>query len=335
MSTTLRKAIPTNMDELVAEWTSKTGDTLGFRDKFELLTLLRDCLFSQYQPFPEQPDYMDRLFTWVSQLNSVQDQKTLFELATWLLFVGPEEMKTLYRSSFTEVVLRWVIDTSKIDITSSTANDELSKAVGTTFFGSIAGMDLGQYCRQNGIQGQSFRPDFREHRYLGDPKALQNYLSNPGVKQLPYERIIAVEDYVGSGQQMSEATELLSQLTSFPVLLAPILIAPEGVKMGESLAAKYPHISFRPLFPLPSSNAVPSSPVKAESKFIGRLRDLLERNYSTQEDNPTQPLYGPFGCGDVGSLVLTYLNCPDNVPPAVHHKSDSWEPLFQRASREV
>ena len=328
---------PTNMDELVAEWTSKSGGNLfSFRDKLDLLTLLRDSLFSQYQPFPEKPDYMDRLFSWVSQSSSTKDRKTLFELATWLLFIGQEEMQTLYRSSFTEVVTRWVIDTSNIDITSPIVNDEISQAISTTFFGSIAGMEIGQYCRQNGIQGQSFRPDFREHRFLGDPISLQNYLSKPGHKHLPYERIVAVEDYVGSGQQMSEATELLSKLTNYPVLLAPILIAPEGVQVGNALAAQYPHISFIPLFPLPSSNAVPLSPGNSESEFISRLRKFLKDNYpSKQEDNPTQPLYGPCGCGDVGSLVLTYLNCPDNVPPAVHHQSDSWEPLFKRASREA
>ncbi len=45
----------------------------------------------------------------------------MFELASWLLFVGEEEMKSLYHSSFTGVITRWVIDQAGIDITTSDA----------------------------------------------------------------------------------------------------------------------------------------------------------------------------------------------------------------------
>ena len=328
----ITKDKPSNINELVSEWTEKSGNPLELHGTLDLLIVMRDHLYSQYQPFPEQPDYIDRLYAWVNQVASTSDKKTLFKLAAWLLFVGSKEMHSLYRSSYADVVTRWVIDDAKIDITASDANDEIRLALRKTFFGSIAGMDIGSYCRRNGIQGQTFRPDFREQSEIGDLKALRNYLTGT------FDRIVAVEDFVGSGEQMEKATECLSQLAEFPVLLSPILVATEGFTVGLDLQTINSHVSFRPLFPLPRVNAVPGSspPGYSEPPLNKRVRKLLTKVWpQTEGTSPTQPLYGPFGCGGVGSLVLTYLNCPDNVPPAIHHKSDTWEPLFRRASREI
>ncbi len=328
-----------NINELVSEWTEKSSNSLELHGTLDLLFVMRDYLYSQYQPFPEQPDYIDRLFAWVNQVASTSDKKTLFELAAWLLFVGSEEMHSLYRSSYADVVTRWVIDDAKIDITASDANEEIKRSLSKTFFGSIAGMDMGTYCRLNGIQGQSFRPDFREHCNLGSPNSMRNYLiGTVGIHDRRFDRIVAVEDFVGSGQQMEEAAKYLSQLTEFPVLLSPILVATEGFTVGLDLERRNSHVSFRPLFPLPRVNAVPYSSPRglSEPPLNKRVRKLLKKVWpQTEGKSPTQPLYGPFGCGGVGSLVLTYLNCPDNVPPAIHHKSDTWEPLFRRASREI
>ncbi len=182
-----------NIKDLVCEWTRKSGDNLGLHDKLELLMLLRDYLFSQYQPFPEKPDYADRLFAWINQVSSLRDKKVLFELACWLQFIGSEEMISLYRASYNGVVSRWVIDQSRIDIAKPDASDTIARALESTFFGSIAGMDMGTYCRTNGIQ-QSFRPDFREVGQIGDVSELQKHLNDNG-----YKRVVAVEDYVGSG----------------------------------------------------------------------------------------------------------------------------------------
>ena len=323
---------PTTIRQLVDSWTRKSGDHLGLLGKLDLLALLNDELYSQYQPFAVTPDYMDRLFSWINGASSIRDKKLMFELAFWLLFVGEEEMKSLYQSSFTDIITRWVIDQVGINITTNNAGDLIDRAMKETFFGSIAGMDMGTYCRTNGIQGQSFRPDFREHSRLGDPNCFRKYLKANG-----YKRIVAVEDYVGTGTQMKEACQYLSQLCNYPILLCPILIAPDGVKVGNQLAKTHSQLTFEPLFPLPAEAAVPAiSPNSSrEPRFLLKLRRTLTRLWvHVQGHNPTQQLYGPFGFGGTGSLLLTYLNCPDNVPPIIHHKSDTWEPLFRRASRE-
>lgn len=323
---------PTTIRELVNTWTRASGNHLDLLGKLDLLMMLRDDLYAQYQPFTEKPDYADRLFSWVNHATSVRDKKLLFELASWLLFVGSEEMISLYRSSYTGNITRWVIDEANVDITTVDAAEAIEEAFKRTFFGSIAGMDMGTYCRVNGIQGQSFRPDFREHGCIGDPDSLRRYL-----RANNYERIVAVEDYVGTGTQMREAVVYLSRLTDFPTLLCPMLVASEGLKAGNELAAKHSHVKFDSLFPLPAEAAVPQSPSASskEPRFIVELRQFISRIWpQVHGTKSTQRLYGPFGFGDTGSLLLTYLNCPDNVPPIIHHKSETWQPLFQRSSRE-
>jgi hypothetical protein len=320
----------TTIREVVSSWTRKSGNHLDLLGKLDLLALLNDELYSQYQPFAVKPDYMDRLFAWIDGASSIRDKTLMFELASWLLFVGEEEMKSLYQSSFTGIITRWVIDQEGIDITIGDVSDLVDKGLKATFFGSIAGMDMGTYCRVNGIEGQSFRPDFREHSYLGSSDSLRKYL-----KRKSYKRIVAVEDYVGTGTQMKEACRYLSQLFDFPTLLCPMLIAPDGVKEGNKLANS--HLKFEPLIPLSPEATIPAVAPRGshEPRFLPKLRGTLKHLYvKVYGQNPTQQLYGPFGFGDTGSLLLTYLNCPDNVPPLIHHKSDTWEPLFRRASRE-
>ncbi|QDU12926.1 hypothetical protein CA11_07070 [Gimesia maris] len=323
---------PVSVKELVDQWTRKSGENLDLYTKLELLTMLGDLLYSEYQPFPEKPKYLDRLFAWLNRANSVHDKKVLFELASWILFIGSKEMISLYRSSYSEIVVRWLIDKADIDITSVDANIEIEQCLKQTFFGSVAGMDLGTYCRVNNISGQSFRPDFREDANLGDPNRFKNYLDNLG-----YKYIVAVEDYVGSGDQMNEACNYLENLGTFPILLCPIVVAPEGNKVGKQLSACNSHIDYIPRFPISTDMVVASSPVPGsrEPKFFKKLRKTITKLWGpVKGKKSTQPLYGPFGFRGTGSLLLTYLNCPDNVPPIVHHKSDAWDPLFQRASRE-
>ena len=326
-------AKPISVKELVDNWTQKSDVDLNLHSKLDLLTMLGDFLYSEYQPFPEKPKYIDRLFLWIDGAHTIRDKKVLFELASWILFVGSKEMISLYRSSFSDIVTRWIIDQADIDITSVDASSEIDKYLKQTFFGSIAGMDLGTYCRVNEIVGQSYRPDFREHSdpELGDPNRFGDYLRTKG-----YKYIVAVEDYVGSGSQMTEASKLLINLTAFPTLLCPMIVAPGGFNVGKQLSNN-PHIDFIPRFSI-SPEMVVSNVAQSglkESKFITNLRKTISSLWGpVQGKTPTQNLFGPFGFQKTGSLLMTYLNCPDNVPPIVHHKSDEWDPLFRRASRE-
>ena len=79
------------------------------------------------------------------------------------------------------------------------------------------------------------------------------------------------------------------------------------------------------MFILPDECLVQRVPPTSESDEIRDLRDIINRRDG-----------GNLGYGfDYGTLVLSYLNCPDNVPWIVHKRTDDLpEPLFPRASRE-
>ena len=57
-------------------------------------------------------------------------------------------------------------------------------------------------------------------------------------------------------------------------------------------------------------------------------------SYCLQGLKPGKQLFGAFGFGDFGSVVLSAINCPDNVPPLLHYGGDQWDPLFPRVPRE-
>ena len=242
-------------------------------------------------------------------------------------------MESMYRAAFSGPISRWIIDDAKLDICDVSFPDHFQQAVEQTFFGSIAGMDIGSFIRVNELRGQSIRPDFRVLNKLGDVRRTHSYL-----KSKKKTRIVAVEDYVGTGSQMSEAATFLSQLADFKTLLCPLVVSPIGVTEGERLANHSTQLSFAPLFVVPSSATLPEvAPVgMTEPIEFSTMRLRANKFWSqVQGTNPDPQLFTPFGFRGTGSLVMTYLNCPDNVPPLVHHLSDTWKPLFRRLYREA
>jgi len=322
-----------SVKDMVERWTRASGKTQHFSTIFDLLRLLASELYSEYQPFPESSPFMDRLRLWLDQVPDEDDRKCLFEFVPWLLFIGRREMESMYRAAFSDPISRWIIDDANLDICDVRFPDQLQEAVEQTFFGSIAGMDIGSFVRVNSLRGQSLRPDFRVLAKLGNIDATRKHLQDNN-----FERIVAVEDYVGTGEQMRQAVGGLLQLSEFNVLLCPIVVAPVGVTEGERLANHSSQLSFAPLFVVPSCATLPEVPTVGmnEPKDFPAMRLLVNNFWSqVQGTNPDPQLYTPFGFGSTGSLVMTYFNCPDNVPPLVHHFSDTWKPLFRRLYREA
>jgi len=274
---------------------------------------------------------MERLFDWIMGATTTNDRQTLFEFAMSLLFVGKEDVESLCRTAFEGQITRWIINAADIPIGSSEAGERLQEARNETFFGSIAGMNIGDFCRYNGIH-QDIRPDFREHALIGDPVSLKKYLKTEG-----FVRIVAVEDYVGTGTQMKKAHSYLKKLSEFPVLLCPLIVAPEGMNVGTTMANG--NVTFQPVFCISNAASIGKDPTEDEPELVSRLRDLLPRLFDkvrgTDVENHMEDYIGPFGFKDKGSSLLTYLNCPNNMPPIVHHQSDTWTtPLFRRSERE-
>ncbi len=322
------------IDDLVGRWTEATGDTLKYGGTRDLLHFMSRELYGDYQPYPDGPNFLDRLASWLHNLcDNTAGQQLLFEFVPWLLFIGHREMTSMYRAAYNGPITRWIIDQASLDIFDPELPRKFSSELDRTWFGSLAGMDIGSFMRTNGIDEQSLRPDFRVLSYfVSDPSTLRDYLTENEHRRGGYSRIVAVEDYVGTGNQMNKASTLLQQLSDFPTLICPIIAAETGVTRGKSIEMASPHISFKECFRIPPAATISSDPVHQEPEFMPDLRKLINDTWSRLTTSARGDR--PFGFLNSGSLVLTYMNCPNNVPPLLHRRMAKWEPLFPRVSRE-
>jgi hypothetical protein len=312
------------MDSLIARWTSVSGYDKRLEHNAELLSFLGHWHYSRYQPFPEKPPFWDRLFQWLNHLPHAPtgDQQALFNFVPWLLFASEEDLISTYRMAYTGPICRWLLDQTNITLDDANLDEKLEAARKRTWFGSLAGMDINTFCRVNGIFGQSYRPEFRFVSEFCDVQALSLWLSGQ-----PYERIVVVEDIVGTGTQLWQTRRALKELRDFQILFVPLFIAPEGYRLARLMCsnARYAHVQCEPIFVLPHQCLVRRSPSPEDDPVITAFRSVNAAYNS-----------GDLGFGqEYGTLVLTCANCPDNVPPIVHQRTSSRPmPLFPRASRE-
>jgi hypothetical protein len=318
------QAIQSAMDNMLRGWGRVPGnqDKLVFNKR--LLHFLGEWLYSEYQPFPEKAHFWDRLYLWLNQVpkdsDQTQDQQSLFNFIPWLLFAAESDLISMYRAAFMGPICRWLIEQEKILIDKPDIGARLHDARIATWFGSVAGMDINTFCRVNEIFGQSYRPEFRFVSEFCNMKNLSKWLMRSN-----YKRIVVVEDMIGTGEQLQEAIPSLSKLSTFQILIVPLLLAPEGWDVAKGITKKYKHIQCEPLFILPEPCLLRRVAVGGESDEFASLREIVVRRFG-----------GDFGFGgDYGTLALSYLNCPDNVPSLIHHRTTHWPySLFPRATRE-
>ncbi len=328
-----------SLDAIVGEWVQRSGSDTSLRDIQNLLEFLGKELFGDYEPYSELPIFRERLAAWIQNVDVDEDQQTLLRFVPWLLFFGREEMKTLYRAAFSGPIARWIIEQADLSLSKPTLQEDFKAAVSDTWFGSLAGMDLGSFMRVNGIDEQSLRPEFRVLSHLGDSARLQEYLKGSQHRENGYRRIVIVEDVVGSGRQMKDAIRIIEELENVSVLICPIIAAAKGCERGNEIARKSSgRIHFEPYFKTPIAATLSPAKSDHEDPVFDLMRTLIT---STWERLKLPFNYdSPFGFGDLGLLVLTHLNCPNNVPPIFHRfvspneTHQGWTPLFPRVVRE-
>lgn len=281
---------------------------------------------------PAQFDrFENRLDRWLHNVDNENDQLTLFRLLERLFFIGRPEFESLCRAAFHGPVTRWLIDQCDINIADADASEQIETAIGQTWFcPATDSMRINAFLKVNGLTGKSHRPEWRSLRKFGDVEKIQTYLDAVGVR-----RLVLLEDFVGSGTQMSSV--LRFAVNSFPnthVLACPLVVCPAGDIVCSQFATAYPTVSYEPALKIAAESLITAEPVADETSLHVKVRDLTQqvsgRLGPTENDAASQRHHGYKG---TGAVVALYSNCPNNSLPILWDATDAWKPLFPRLKR--
>src|SRR5205807_3580729 len=92
----------------------------------------------------------------------------------------------------------------------------------------------------NNIEGADLRPDWRTLATFAEPQRVKAYMDTNRL-----QRVVLLEDFVGTGTQMTTSVNFASTIPGAPsVLVLPLITAPGGVAVGSALSSSFSNISF-------------------------------------------------------------------------------------------
>ena len=303
----------------------------------------------------EHPDfnssYMERLATWIGNVTDASDQKLLLEYALCVSYFSHDDFAALYRTAMDREITRWIATQvgAQLQPNGGQAFHELVKQQvhrHTWFCPITDSMDINEFYKVNHIKGVGHRPAFATLEMLAqgagkpNPELAGNvtyYMANPNLNPLvpapPIERIVLLEDIVGSGSQCIRAIRWAVANLGKPVLFVPLILCPNGVAaLRAEEANSLGRLSVRPVIELhrndllgPERQAHPGWPITVA------LEDLATRMAAH-----ASPGIDTFGYRGTGCSLATFSNTPDNTLPIVHNRpaAGGWEPLFPRIRRD-
>lgn len=292
----------------------------------EELNYLNDELFHEYEP-RSYTSFEDRLELWLANVEDPAERKAMFEMLSHIFFVARGQMNSLCRTAYNDPIMRWVIDNAGINIAADDASGELAGEMRRTWFCPMTdSMRINKFLKVNDIEGHKHRPDWRSLRDLGDATKIRAFVEKQGMKSL-----VLLEDFVGTGRQMTDAaTFALETLPDLPILIVPLISCPEGAREGAKLQAAHELLQVRPVLVL----VEPTSFIRKEAgsaeppgfQILREMSSRYEGRFSSKFDDP-------FGHGDLGALTVLHTNCPDNALPLIFDDSEDWRALFPRVRR--
>jgi hypothetical protein len=347
--------------ELIKEWGTLSpaslppdGDPAKFTAIMDRLSHYGKTEWRRYLP-AEHPDfdadYLNRLARWIGNLSgNDEDQQLLLEYALHITFFNHDDFCALYRSAFNGIIARWVTQQSGVRMSgkslASFSSDLHCEMHQRTWYCPVTdSMDINEFYHANHIEGIRHRPGFATLAMLAPstgnhlPEMIANlrgYMKNPSprVTAPPLERIVLLEDFVGSGTQALNAVRWAATTLDAPILFVPLVICPLGIHtLNELKNGGYPNLTIEPIVALGKADILgPRRLSDAGWDFAAKLEDLVGRIHNQVSGNSTLE---KFGFKDTGCSFVTYSNTPNNTLPLVHHapKSGAWQPLFPRSSR--
>ena len=336
-----------NVSELVREWDDallRTHGNEAFEKVYERLLFSALHSFGQYLPTvsSERMPFEQRLASWIGALASHGNcQRILLELAERLIFLSREDFDKLHHAALVGPVSRWLIDLQALTFNAPDFDTRLKEAVhdSTWYCGLSDSMAIADFHHVNNIGGVDYRPDVRSLARFSSADTVVKFMQSHkrGNHACPLRGLVVLEDFIGSGSQLSDAARLIEDICKggVPCLLLPLIICPEGDTLARDLVARCGgKLRYEPLLSLRAEEFVTPGVVVGESKFRTNVRRLVHATYSAVKGTGTgvRP-YSPFGFRDTGALVVMFSNTPANTLSLVQHESDTWQPLFPRSAR--
>jgi hypothetical protein len=292
-------------------------------------------LFDEYEPTQgPYPKFFHRIDSWLNSLLDEEEQKLLFQLVPHIFFLGPRELEILYRVAFNIQITTWIIEEAKLKLDDPYLSSRLVQASRRTWYCPITdSMRINAFYHLNNIPGINYRPDWRSLERLGDTGKVDDFIVSNGI-----DRIVLLEDFVGSGSQIRAALQYVATLPNKPpVLIVPLILCPAGALMLTRFARAFSHLTFSPVIALRPQAFLSDKASPNEPALFSTVRPLLNKHYPLLlkglDASDRAKMYGPFGFMRTGGMVVMWTNCPDNTLPVIHCKSEAWSPLFPRASR--
>lgn len=298
---------------------------LGLRQRYEFLTRQ---LFHEYQPTINSNDisireFMQRLELWLDRFKSEEEQIVAFQSIEYFFFAGTKEFNELYRCAAVEIE-RWIISrqTALNPFYSDTDNKVQAILKKSWVCPVTDSLRINDFLHITNITALDFRADWYNLSKVGDCEKIRKKSKN--VKYL-----ILLEDFTGSGKQISNVLQFALKTTELEILLLSMVCCAPGAKKISSLIEENGNgrIYFVPIVLLTDNCLVGPEKNTGEPNLFNKLRKVMQASVANLK-------YGkPYGIGEVGSLATTYSNCPNNTPPIYHKRLKNHPALFPRLHR--
>lgn len=341
---------------MVTEWRREMESTEEGGKLNKILEHLAYLERIKFQPFlptlystKSSASFMDRFHAWLNNPDlSTEDKKDLFQFAEHIAFFSFDDFVALFQHAFSGPITRWSMDQAKIQLSDDDWITKLDEArFQKTWFCPVTdSLLISVFHHVNGITDKNRRPAFRELMFFGDerPEPEKNKILKH-IRARRYERLVLLEDFVGSGKQTFDTVKWAVEKLGIPVLFCPIIIGPEGAEKYRKLETEInangsaQPFCFSPILTLGEDSFVQNLSENV-TKLFQRIADLAHKIHDSLEASNASCSEGALGYGTKtsnvrGATAVLFSNTPNNSLPLIWHAAEGrWSPLFPRVTRQ-
>lgn len=323
------------MASKIDEWSlniRRRDKALYLRGLYETMAVQ---LYGQYEPtrltnHRISTKFLKRIESWLGCFDDEADKWAAFRSLEYLLFAGQNEFDELYRHAAENIIKPWIIDKVKANLFDPNIDHIIDKCLKQCWIcPATDSLRINGFLHVSHMRGKSIRPDWYSLCKLGSAERIDEFVKKSDVKYL-----IILEDFAGTGSQLSRVVSYAAKVFKGPILAIPLIICAPGHKKMQNAAKKLSMVTYSPGLVITEDCLVSKEVVEGQPKLFPKLRIAMKAGYKKIKKGMKSDLQGKeFGYEGTGSLVVLYSNCPNNTPPIFHCKTEIWRPLFPRSNR--